>query len=250
MPSTAVARLIAKLELFVALAADERKFLLQSFGEPTRYDRGQEVVAEGSSPDASCLVVEGIVCRSKTLADGDRQILALHLPGDFADLHSFVLPVMDHSIEAVTPCSIVKMPHGRLRTITDEFANLTRALWYDTAVDAAIHREWMLGLGLRSAYERLAHLICELFVRMRFCGLTEGNSFPLKLTQGEVGELFGISTVHLNRMVQALRKAKLVELQGHTVTLLNFEGLKDVAGFDPKYLEGRDGKKGGLSLEL
>jgi CRP-like cAMP-binding protein len=181
----------------------------------------------------------GFAGRIKSLPDGRRQILAIEVPGDFSDLHSFLLKKMDHSIEALSHCEIAKVPHTKLVDITERFPRLTRALWWDTAVDAAVQREWATSLGCRSAYEQIAHLLCELLIRLQAVGLADGNSYDLPITQERLGEAFGLSTVHVNRTLQALRRGQLIISEGGRITIPDVEALKEVAGFDPVYLTNR-----------
>jgi CRP-like cAMP-binding protein len=134
------------------------------------------------------LIVEGFAGRVTFLPGGGRQLLAFDVAGDFCDLHSFVLPRMDHAIQALSECKVAKFPHARLAELSAKFPELSRALWWDTAVDAAVHREWMIGLGRRSAYERIAHLQCEMFLRLKAIGRTKGNSYDLAITQEDFGD--------------------------------------------------------------
>jgi CRP-like cAMP-binding protein len=231
--------LFAKLAKYEPLAEQEKEFIVQSVSQVFDYSSGQVIVEEGSAPLESCLVLEGFAGRTRILAEGARQILAFHIPGDFCDLHSFLLPRMDHSIEALGRCKVAKVPHRRIAEIIERFPRLTRALWWDMALDAAIHREWMVSLGRRSAYEQMAHLLCEMLLRLRVVGLASGDGFDLPLTQEQLGDAFGLSTVHVNRMLQALRRGNLIATAGRRITVPDLEALKEVAGFDPTYLERR-----------
>jgi CRP-like cAMP-binding protein len=230
-------KLNRKLERYAPLSEPEKEFLAASVVRVTNFERGATIAKEGSVPQESCLILEGFVARSKVLADGTRQIMAFHIPGDFCDLHSFVLPKMDHDLEALTKCRIGKVPHARIEEITNNFPNLTRALWWDLAIDAAIHREWMISMGRRSAYEQIAHLLCEMLLRLRIIGLADGNSYEFPLTQQELGDAFGLSTVHVNRTLQALRRGNLIVFQGKRISIPDVEALKEAAAFDPSYLE-------------
>jgi CRP-like cAMP-binding protein len=231
--------LFAKLARYEPIADQEKAFLVASVSQGIDYAPGQSIVEEGSSPVESSLVLEGFAGRTRILADGARQILAFHIPGDFCDLHSFLLARMDHSIEALGRCRVAKVPHRRIANITERFPRLTRALWWDIALDAAIQREWMVSMGRRSAYEQMAHLLCEMFLRLRVVGLVSGNSFDLPVTQEQLGDAFGLSTVHVNRMLQALRRGNLIATSGRRITVPDLEALKEAAGFDPIYLERR-----------
>jgi CRP-like cAMP-binding protein len=196
----------------------------------------EDIVREGDRPSESSLLLEGISCRYRLLSNGRRQITALHVPGDFVDLHSFLLKTMDHGVSAITPCRYALVPHEALRVITEKHPHLTRMLWLLTLIDAAIHREWITGMGRRSALGQAAHLLCELFRRLEAVGLTEGNTFRFPLSQSEIGDTLGLSAVHVNRVIQELRSGGLVNWRGDLVTIEDFDRLADVAEFDPTYL--------------
>ena len=148
---------------------------------------------------------------------------------------------MDHGIAALEHCRIAKVPHEKVQEITERFPRLTRALWWDTAVDAAIHREWMISMGRRSAYQQMGHLLCELLLRLRSVGLTEDDSYHLAATQSDLGDAMGVSSVHVSRMLARLRKEGLADIQGKTVRIPDVKRLMQAAQFEPGYLEVRGG---------
>jgi CRP-like cAMP-binding protein len=196
----------------------------------------QELARQGDDPSESCLVLEGLTARFNDLSDGRRQITAIHIPGDFVDLHSLLLGRMDHGVVALTDCQVAYVPHASLRKITDEHPGLTRALWRDTLVDAAVHRQWLVASGRRSASEHLAHLICEMFLRFQLIGKTHQSSFEFRITQEVLADAVGMSVVHVNRTIQELRGSGLITWQGPKVTINDWEGLTRHAEFDPTYL--------------
>jgi CRP-like cAMP-binding protein len=182
------------------------------------------------------LILSGLMCRFKDLPNGLRQVTALHVAGDFADLHSFTLKKLDHNVGTMTPCKVAIVPHDRLRMLTEKFPHLTRLLWFSTNLDAAIHREWEVSLGRRSAQERMAHLFCEMDVRLEVVGLASNGSYDLMLTQEELAECLGNTPVHVNRTLQQLREQGLLEFRGGKVTIHDRTGLRHVALFDANYL--------------
>jgi CRP-like cAMP-binding protein len=230
------ASLIRKLEQRDPLSDEEKHVLANSVARIREFGVDEDLVSEGERPNYSTLLLEGFAARYKDLADGRRQITAIHVPGDFVDLHSFLLHRMDHGIVALTPCRIGAVPHEILRHITERHPHLTRLLWLSTLIDGSIHRESLVGMGRRTALGRMAHLLCELFLRLQVIGQTEGDSFRLPLTQAELGDTLGLSTVHVNRIVQELRTAGLITWRGQVVTIENREGLVEVADFDPAFL--------------
>ena len=228
--------LIKNLEQHDRLSDAERSILLAAVAHEKLIAKGDDVVREGDRPWASTVVLEGFAARYKLQADGNRQITAIHVPGDFVDLHSFLLKQMDHSVMALTRCVLAMVPHDALREITTNHPHLTRVLWTSTAVDGAILRQWLTQMGGQDAYRRTAHLICELFVRLRGVGRVEGQSFAFPTVQSELADMLGLSHVHMNRTLMELRREGLVTWQGGTVTIHDWNRLKEVALFDPAYL--------------
>jgi CRP-like cAMP-binding protein len=228
--------LVSKLEQRGPLSAEERRVIEAAVVRVRDVNADEDIVREGELPSESSLMLEGFSARYKILSNGRRQITALHVLGDFVDLHSFLLKKMDHGVVALTPCRIGVVPHDELRAITDRHPNLTRLLWLNTLIDGAIHREWLVAMGRRSALGHTAHLICELFLRLEAVGRTQGNSMTLPITQAELGDTLGISTVHVNRVVQELRSQGLITWRGEKLTIDNWDGLRKAAEFDPTYL--------------
>jgi CRP-like cAMP-binding protein len=228
--------LIRKLEERDVLSAEEKEVLASALSRPRSVKADEDMVREGDRPSESILIVEGFASRYKVLQSGRRQITAIHIPGDFVDLHGFLLKKMDHAVGTLTPCTIATIPHDKLRDITERYPHLTRLLWLSTLVDSSIHREWLVAMGRRSAREHMAHIVCELFVRLELVGLTQGDTFQMPVTQAELGDTLGISTVHVNRVLQELRGEGLITWRGEKLTIHDFERLKEVAEFDPTYL--------------
>jgi CRP-like cAMP-binding protein len=219
--------LILKLEQRDRLSDEEREVLKHAVAFTKVFAKGEDLVKEGDRPGESKLLLEGFAARYKILRNGKRQI---------TDLHSFVIKRMDHSIGALTSCNVAFVPHDTIRAITETQPHLARLLWLHTAIDAAIHRQQIVTIGGDQALGRMAHLFCELFVRLRSVGQTEDHGFNLPLTQSELGDTLGLSTVHVNRTIQELRAQGLITWRGDFVTIENWERLTEVADFDPSYL--------------
>ena len=183
------------------------------------------------------MLLEGFVYRHKMLPEGRRQILSFQIPGDFVDLHSFLLKTMDHAVSTLTPCKLVFVPHASLRRITQEFPGLTRALWWDVALDGAIFREWMVGLGRRSAQGRIAHLICETLYRLRAIGLADQDRYFFPVKQVELADAVGMSAVHVNRVLQEFRRAGIVENNRGQLVIHDLARLCRIGDFEPSYLQ-------------
>lgn len=236
MPDDALlATFMRKLEIRDAITDEEKRALVAAAGDDVFFPAGADLVREGSRPNVSMLVVDGFTSRYRDSADGRRQIMAIHIPGDFVDLHSLLLKEMDHSVGALSPCRVVRFPHDRLVRLTETMPHLTRMLWLMTLIDSSIHREWLVAAS-RSAPEQIAHLVCELYTRLRVTGLATDYAFELPITQTELGEALGLSAVHVNRSLQQLRSEGLFSWQNQQLSILDWDGLKRRAQFDDRYL--------------
>jgi len=227
---------IRKLEGFVSLSPEDCAALEAICGKSRDFAADTDIAREGEKAEAMHVIVEGFAVRYKITSDGDRQIFAYLIPGDTCDLHAPLLDRSDHSIGTVTSARIVSIPHSQILKLMDERPTIARALWISTLVDAATLREWIVNLGQREAPQRIAHLFCELHVRLMAVGLATHTSFELPITQLELGDTLGISAIHVNRSLKDLRDAGLVTLKHARIHIPDMERLKEFSGFDPSYL--------------
>jgi CRP-like cAMP-binding protein len=227
---------IAKLESIFTLAGEERQALIDLPMQVQGVRADQDIVREGDCPSRCCLLLEGFACRYSTTHNGTRQILSFHIPGEMPDLQSIHLKTMDHSLQTITPCKVGFITHETVRDLCRRYPRIGSALWRETLIDGAIFREWMINIGRREAYARACHLLCEMMTRMRAVGLAEDHTCELPITQGELGDALGITVVHANRVLQEIRKDKLISLTKKTLTVLDWEGLKRAGEFEPTYL--------------
>jgi CRP-like cAMP-binding protein len=234
--------MIRKLESIFPLSDEEKQALQDLPVQIQLLKADQDIVRIGDSPSQCCLLVEGYACVYKMTVGGKRQIVAFHVPGDMPDLQSLHLQVLDNSLATVTPCTVGFIQHESLRRICERYPRIMAALWRETLVDASIFREWVLNVGRRDAFSRMAHLLCELRVKLKAVGLAEGDTFDLPFTQGELADAIGASSVHVNRVLQELRAKNLIRSKGTQVTIPDWEKLKEVAGFDPLYLHLEQGR--------
>ncbi len=228
--------LIRKLESIAPLAPEERAALLRLPLRLKAMPAHQDIVREGDTPTESCLIVAGFAYRYNLTDEGKRQILSFHISGDIPDLQSLHLEVMDHSLATLGPCRLAFIQHADLLSLMHSHPRLGHLLWRDTLIDAAVFRQWMVGLGRRDAHSRIAHLLCELLVRLRAVELVEDHAFELPVTQAELSDALGITTVHVNRVLQDLRGENLITLRGGSLKVLDWEGLQRAGEFDPTYL--------------
>jgi CRP-like cAMP-binding protein len=234
--ATMIEALILNLKSRDTLSGIETEKLQQIVTNGRNFAPGEDIVTEGSRPGHSTLMIEGLSGRYKQMADGSRQITALQVPGDFVDLHAFLLKKLDHGIVALSPCRVGFADHAELKTITETMPHLTRLLWLNSIVDAAINREWIASMGRRSKVAHIAHLICELYVRLKTVERVDGWSFQLPLTQAALADAMGISLVHVNKTLQLLRREGAFTWEQRTLTILDWDRLVEIADFDDTYL--------------
>jgi CRP-like cAMP-binding protein len=227
---------VRKLEFAAQLSEDDRRTLHELVSEVRAFGPREDIIPEGARPNEVHAVLEGYACRYKMLADGSRQIMAWLVPGDMCDLHVSILGEMDHGIATLSACRIGFIPREAVEALTEQGGRLNRALWWATLVDEAVLREWMVGMGRRPADKQIAHLFCELRLRLRSVGLVSDATFELPVTQEEMADTVGMTPVHVNRVLQQLRQAGLIALKGKALTILDVERLEAFADFDPNYL--------------
>ena len=227
--------ILQKLRLSGALSPDEDRALRDALGPVRVYEDGEDLVSDGEAPGAMRAIVTGFACRYKIMGDGRRQIMAILAPGDFCDLQVSVLRRMDHAIGALTRCTVVHLQTADVERLT-AYPGLRRAFWWASLVDEAILRQWLVGMGQRTADRRMAHLFCELEARLAPLGLVRDGAFDFPLSQDELGDVLGLSAVHANRTLQQLRETRLLEFRSGVVRIAELGRLRRFCAFDPAYL--------------
>ena len=227
---------LKKLRTRDDISAEEERAVRGLVSEVVEVGADRTFIRHGQELNQSTLLLKGWMARAKDLPSGQRQLAEIHVAGDFVDLHSFTLKRLDHDVITMTSCRVALVPHERLKALTESYPHLARVYWFMTNMDAAIHREWTLSLGRRTAISRMAHFFSELNVRLGIVGLADHNSYDFPMTQIELGEGLGLTSVHVNRTLQELRRMQLIELENRRLTILDLDGLHGVADFDPAYL--------------
>jgi CRP-like cAMP-binding protein len=231
--------LILKLEHGADLTDEDRDRLEEVARRTREVGPRQDLIREGDKPTNLHVILDGFACRYKVTPAGKRQIMAYFVPGDFCDLHVWILGQMDHSIATLSPCTIAEIPSETIEELTARYPRITRALWWATLVDEGTLREWLVSMGQRPADRQLANLVCELLVRLQTVGRASENSYELPVTQEELGDTLGLSTVHVNRTIHKLREDGLLTFEGQRLTIPDVDALKVFAGFSPNYLHRR-----------
>ncbi len=228
--------LLMKLRLRDDVSPHEENVLRGAISSIEEYSPGKTIICHGTPLSRSTLLIDGLIGRYKDLSGGERQITEIHIAGDFVDLHGLLLRKLEHDIGALTRVKVAYFQHDDLRRITETEPHLTRLLWLSTLIDASIQRDKILSVGRRTAVARIAHLLCELNVRLRGVGLAEDLRFPLPLTQTDIADAVGLTSVHVNRMLRQLRDEKLVTFRSGEVLIHDLERLETLAEFEPDYL--------------
>lgn len=235
--------LVTKLECFTKLSDDDRAGIAKACANVSLIDARRDLTSEGDRPRYVHVVLDGWAAAYKTLPDGKRQIIAFFVAGDFCDVNVYVLKELDHSIGAVTRLRVASINPKEMIALTAERPRLTQALWWEGLVTAAIQREWTLNLGRRSAVERIAHLLIELYLRLKVVGRARDGRCDFPLTQNDLADASGLTAVHVNRTLQELRRDGLIELERKQLHIVDLEQMKRLAMFNANYLHlEREGK--------
>jgi CRP-like cAMP-binding protein len=227
--------LLETLSHRMGLSVDDQQALLPT-AQARWLTKGEMIVDQEERSAPFLLLCSGAVRATRTLEDGSQQIVSVFLPGDPLNSGDFVLGFSLTSISTFTSALVLSIPAAELRMLFEQRPAIMRAMWRETALQASIQREWMIWLGRKTAEARLAHFLCEVAYRMQ-AGKKEFDEFEFPLTQGELADILGLSTVHVNRVLQQLRSKKLVELSQGRLSIRNRPGLYEAAEFDPRYLE-------------
>lgn len=229
-------RALLKLRARTPISHDEEAAIREGIGAAFTEAANRTTIEMGRPLTTCTLLIDGMMACYKDLSDGQRQITQLHTPGDIVDLHSLTLKRLDHNIMTLTPCRLAPIPHDGLTALCERFPRLARVLWFNSNIDGAVHREWELSLGRRTAMARLAALFCELRLRLDLVGLCDDLSYALPLTQSDLATCVGLTPIHVNRTLMELRRRQLVTFKNKRVTIQNWPALIEVGEFDPAYL--------------
>lgn len=194
------------------------------------------VVREGQEATDCTLLLKGFAFRQKLLRDGGRQIISFHIPTEFVDLQNGVLTIADHNVQSANRCEMAIIPRAALLDLMATRPNVRLAVWIDTLIDASIFREWVVNVGRRDSRARVAHLLCELALRLERIGADKGGAFDFPLTQEQLADATGLTAVHTNRTLQSLRRDGLIQLNSGNLSVLDWEGLREVGDFEELYL--------------
>jgi len=229
--------LIRRLEEYADLSLPARQALEKLNDLPARViEARRDLIRQGDSPRHIYLIRRGWACRYKILPNGRRQIVDFPVPGDLCDLNVYILSRLDHSIGAISRREVIEIGRSDFDAVTRGQHEVMQALWWQELVSKSYHREWIVNVAARSALERVAHLLCEMFLRLESVGETTAYSCEFPPSQPDLADATGLTAVHVNRTLQALRRSSLITLERRTLTIPDMQALKDVGLFNPDYL--------------
>ena len=216
-------------------AADHEAFLSLPIRQQT-LAANVYIVREGDRPDRSCVLVSGFAVRHKVTESGERQIVSVHIAGDFLDLEGALLNIADHNVQTLTRCEVAFIPRSAIRELIVSHPTLGMAMWVDTLIDSSIFREWVVNVGRRDGRARVAHLLCEFARRQDVAGLITEEGLQLPMTQEQIADATGLTPVHVNRVLKTLTGEGLIERTKRMIIIPDWENLRSVAGFNETYL--------------
>ena len=229
--------MLRKLRLWAPLEPADEKALLDLPHSIVNVGKLHALITEGDIVSHCWVLLSGYCVRYKIVGDGGRQILSIHMKGDLVDLQNALLGVADHGVQAITDCTLAKIPIEALRELGQSNPTVNNALWFDTLVDGSIHREWVANVGRRAGPQRVAHLLCEFALKLEAVSLGEHLVYELPMTQDQLADATGMTSVHVNRVLKALERRGLIQrLTAKSVVIGDWDRLAAAGDFHPAYL--------------
>lgn len=228
--------LVRRWSAYAELSDDDRNALLALPYTRKSFPKDGYIVREGQHARECALLLSGFAFRQKLIRNGGRQIISIHIPTEFVDLQNSLLGVADHSVQSLGPSEVALVPRNAIIELRETRPAIRLAMWTETLIDASIFREWVVNVGRRDSKTRIAHLLCELALRLELIGAGKDGTFEFRLTQEQLADATGLTPVHTNRTLQTLRKNGLIELNGRSLKVLDWDGLREIGDFDALYL--------------
>jgi CRP-like cAMP-binding protein len=233
---TPLGRFLHRLRLRSVLTSEEQEAILDLTGQTRSFRSNQDIVSPGERVEHACLITSGLAGRFDQMLDGERQVTSFYIAGDMCDLHSVVAPRASWSITALSSVTASLVPHRQLRELCIRYPGVAVAFWRDGTADGSVFAKWIGNLGRKNAKARIGHLFCEMGLRSETAGLGTKTSFELSLTQKRLGDAAGLTAVHVNRVLQEMRREGLLQFNAGQVTIPDWNALASLAEFDPAYL--------------
>ena len=232
----AFAQVIRKLDRLARLDQADRDAIRALPFQIKSASANHYLVREGDVAAECCILLKGYACRHKTTSSGGRQIVSFHMAGDILDLQHLLLTRADHNVQTITEVTVAWVPTADIKQLVQQRPTVAEALWRDTLIDASVFREWVLNVGRRDAKARIAHMLCEFAARREAAGLGSPERFELPMTQEQIGDATGMTSVHVNRMLHELGHEGVIVRHQREVQIIDWARMRRIADFDPAYL--------------
>ena len=229
-------RFVAKLRSRQALSEEDERLLREAGWVQRRYSRHEVIVRAGERLDQCHLLLKGFTARAHVDSAGDRQIVGIGVAGDLLDIHGAILGKLDQDIIALGPCDIASLSHAQIKEMTHVSAAVQRVFWLQAAIEYSIQSAWVQALGTKRGPAKIAHIFCELQLRLALVGIATQMGFPVPMSQQELADYSGMTHVHLNRCLKELRESGMLSFSQGWAKVQDWEGLKRLARFDEGYL--------------
>lgn len=241
--TSALEPLVSRLAYWQKLEPADRAALLVLPHTVKSLQQHHYIIRERDRATYSCLMLSGFAIRHKIVGGGYRQIVAIQMKGEMVDLQNTLLATADHSVQMLTAGQVALIPREAINRLAFERPAIGRAMWLDTLVDASIFREWIANVGRRDARTRIAHVLCEFALRLKVAGLGEQTGYQLPMTQEQLGDATGLTSVHVNRTLKLLEAEGVIQrLSPRSITIGDWKNLADVGDFDSGYLHLHEGE--------
>ena len=229
-------RMVRRLERRTPLTEADRSALLSMPHNVKKLSANAHIVRDGDSPEHCCLLLSGFAHRYKLTGEGGRQIISIHVPGEFVDLQNGFLVVADHSVQTLTDAEAAFIPRRAIEEVALASSTIARALWIDTLIDASIFREWVVNVGRRHSVAKVAHLLCEFSLRLEAAGLAANHHYELPMTQEQLADAVGLTSVHVNRVLKQLGDDGLIRRDRRSIVIEDWNRMRQVGDFNERYL--------------
>ncbi len=239
--------LLRKLQTHSSLDEEDRQAILALPYTLKTLESHSYTIREGDPPEACAVLVSGFAFRQKLTGDGARQIVAVHIPGEPLDFQSLFLDVADHNVQTLTRAEVAFIPRIELQKLARTRPSVAHAILVMILVEASIFREWVLNVGRRDSRARLAHLLCEFAIRLEAQGLADENGYELPMTQEQLADALGLTSVHVNRTIMALEAEGFIDRDKRRVRFPDWRRMRDIGDFNQRYLHLQPQKAGAFS---
>jgi CRP-like cAMP-binding protein len=233
--------MVRRLERLSPLTEQDRELLLGLPHQVRKLAAGGHLVRDGDVPEFCSLLLSGFAYRYKITGDGARQIISIHMPGEFVDLQHSFLRVADTSVQTLTEADVAFIPCQAVQELALRHSAIGRALWVDTLIDASIFREWVVNVGRRDSRARIAHILCEFSLRLESAGLAENHRYELPMTQEQLADAVGLTSVHVNRVLKILEEEGLISRERRSIVIQDWARMREAGDFNERYLH-HDGR--------